>query len=307
MKSNTLKTLIPIFMLLTTLSVHAREQYILTSDSVRLYVNIKGTGPACLYIHGGPGSGSYWLEQFMGDSLEQHFQMIYLDQRGVGRSSAPSDKNYSLDRMVKDFEEVRNALGIKQWLTLGHSFGGILQMGYVKSHPEVISGMILINCTLYMNDSFSKSWLPKAMELAGDDAPAICRDTSVSVHQRMLAIMPVLGAKDEMWKIFFKNKDDNRKMNETYAGFENWNNDLSERILEFDDYWCDFSRFSAQVKQPVLFYYGETDWSIGPEHYRLAAFSEMMLWSYPGGHMPFLEDKDNLMKAINNYLVKYSF
>jgi proline iminopeptidase len=133
------------FLMISVFTVHANEKYIVTSDSVRLYVNVKGTGPACLYIHGGPGSGSYWLEKFSGDFLEQNFQMIYLDQRGVGRSSSPGNNDYSMERMIKDFEEIRVSLGINQWLTLGHSFGGILQMGYMISHPNSIRGMIFIN------------------------------------------------------------------------------------------------------------------------------------------------------------------
>ena len=53
--------------------------------------------------------------------------MIYLDQRGCGRSTSPKDNNYSMDRMVNDFEEVRKYLGIDKWITLGHSFGGLLR------------------------------------------------------------------------------------------------------------------------------------------------------------------------------------
>lgn len=78
-------------LLLTVMTLQAQEKTILTSDSVSLYVNVKGKGTPCLYLHGGPGSGSYWLEKFFGDYLEQHFQMIYLDQRGVGRSTSPLD------------------------------------------------------------------------------------------------------------------------------------------------------------------------------------------------------------------------
>ena len=118
--------------------LQAQEMHIKTSDNVDLYVTVKGKGTPCLYVHGGPGSGSYWLEKFAGDSAEQHFQIIYMDQRGVGRSTSPVDQNYSMDRMVQDFEEVRIALGIKQWITLGHSFGGILQMGYVTDKPNSI-------------------------------------------------------------------------------------------------------------------------------------------------------------------------
>lgn len=92
----------------------AQENEFITSDGVRLNVKVKGEGTPCLYIHGGPGAGSYWLEHFFGDFLEQHFQMIYKDQRGVGRLTSPNDQNFSLKRMVQDFEEVRTHLGITE-------------------------------------------------------------------------------------------------------------------------------------------------------------------------------------------------
>jgi proline iminopeptidase len=78
-----------LFLNLIGLNMKAQEQHILTTDSVDLYVNVKGSGTYCLFIHGGPGSGSYWVEKFFGKELEQRFTMIYLDQRGVGRSSSP--------------------------------------------------------------------------------------------------------------------------------------------------------------------------------------------------------------------------
>ena len=147
------KNYLLLFLIFIGLNCKAQEKHILTSDSVSLYVIVKGSGTPCLYIHGGPGSGSFWVEKFFGNVLEQHFQMIYLDQRGVGRSTSPKDHNYSMERIVKDFEEVRNSLGIKQWLTLGHSFGGILQMGYAERHPKIISGMLMINCTCLLYTS----------------------------------------------------------------------------------------------------------------------------------------------------------
>ena len=122
-------------------AAQAEVKHIVTSDSVDLYVTIEGTGKPCLYIHGGPGSGSYWLQKFSGPMLERHLHMIYLDQRGVGRSTSPKNGDFSTERMVKDFEEVRNALGIKQWITMGHSFGGILQMQYARRHPDAIMGI----------------------------------------------------------------------------------------------------------------------------------------------------------------------
>lgn len=78
-----------------------------TSDSTTLYINVEGSSPACLYIHGGPGSGSYLLEKLYGDSLEKHFKMVYLDQRGVGRSRSPGKSNAG----QMPFLENKNGLG----------------------------------------------------------------------------------------------------------------------------------------------------------------------------------------------------
>jgi proline iminopeptidase len=48
-----------------------------------------------------------------------------------------------MDLMVKDIETLRNHLKIKDWIVLGHSFGGILAEYYASKYPESIKGMIL--------------------------------------------------------------------------------------------------------------------------------------------------------------------
>jgi proline iminopeptidase len=112
------------FFALTAQAV-AQDSTFTTSDGVGLYLKISGQGPPCLYIHGGPGSGSYWMEHFAGDILEERFTMIYIDLRGVGRSESPEDGNYSMDRMVADFEEIRTHLEFDDWIIMGHSFSGL--------------------------------------------------------------------------------------------------------------------------------------------------------------------------------------
>ena len=160
--------------------LQGKEMTVTTTDSVRLYVKVKGQGPYLLYVHGGPGSVSYWLEKFSGDFLERHFTMVYLDQRGTGRSTGPADGDYSMERMVEDFEQVRSVLHIDRWLTLGHSFGGILQMGYVERVPDAIEGMIMMNCTLCIEDSFENGWFHRTRELLGKSRCAFLKNDSLS-------------------------------------------------------------------------------------------------------------------------------
>lgn len=101
-------------LLVTTVTLNAQSMLIRTSDSVDLFVRVKGKGTPCLYIHGGPGSGSYWLEKFSGEFLEQHFQMIYLDQRGVSRSTSPTDANYSMDSEVGHVPFIENKADLEK-------------------------------------------------------------------------------------------------------------------------------------------------------------------------------------------------
>ncbi|HNX83753.1 MAG: alpha/beta hydrolase [Bacteroidales bacterium] len=299
------KSLLFLSALLLGVVVCAQERHIITTDGVDLYVNVKGEGTPCLYLHGGPGSGSYWLEKFAGDSLEKHFRMIYLDQRGVGRSSSPADGNYSMDRMVKDFEEVREALGISRWITLGHSFGGLLQMGYSLRHPPAVEAMVMINCSLNMGLNYKTSWCPKACELLGITDRSYFVDESIPLHVRWDSLITALNSSDMMWKMGFASREEMNIMNSTYGELPSWNGDFSEAAMRMDDYGEDFTEATAKVNMPVLFIYSTRDWMIGPEHYKTAQFPEMMLVSIDAAHMPFFGDNAAVMKAISTFRKRY--
>jgi len=285
---------------------NAQVKHIITSDSVNLYVTVKGKGTPLLYLHGGPGSGSYWIEKFMGDSLEKHFKVIYLDQRGCCRSTSPKNNDYSMDRMVKDFEEVRKALGIKSWLTMGHSFGGLLQMGYVLRYPESVKGMIMMTCTLYANQSYTESYIPNAVKLLDLDTTQLF-NSAMSTNDKMNLVIQKLQEKDVMWKLMYKSHDNFLQMGQTFGEIPNWNWGSEEYILNTKDYFENFKPYTPKIIKPVLFFYGTQDWMVGPEHHKGVNFPNMILWPSEVGHSPFLEAKDDLMKAIRNYRQMYKF
>lgn len=288
------------------LQVKAEEKYITTSDGVKLYVNIKGEGTPCLYIHGGPGSGSFWFEKFFGKFMEDNFTMIYLDQRGVGRSSSPDNGDFSMERMTQDFEEIRKALGFESWITLGHSFGGILQMGYAENFPKAQKGMMMINNTLYLNDSFCKSWAPKASEFLGEEY-AGCENDSLSVIERLGYLVPKLKEKDLFWKMAYAEKKNEAIMDATYSEFENWNYDFGNAAWNYDAYKKNYLPAASKIDIPVLFFYGTNDWMIGPKHYKQVKFPQMLLWKSEVGHIPFQENTPDLERAILNYKDKFQF
>ncbi len=281
------------------------ERRITTSDGVELLARVKGQGKNCLYLHGGPGSGSHWMEKFSDGMLERHFTMVYLDQRGVARSSSPDSGDYSLDRMALDFEEVRAALGFGPWLTMGHSFGGLLQMGYVLRYPASITGLICLNCTVSLEESSRSSWLPKGCEILGLDDCSEFLDPGVPVGQRVSRLGGMMRERGLFWKMAYADPASEEIMAKTFDEIPDWNWDQGSRILDLPEYLSDFAPFTAQVTAPVLWYYGLTDWMIGPDHYRQVQFPNLLLWPSPVGHVAIMENKPDLERALLAYITRF--
>lgn len=112
----------------------------------RLYVDERGAADASplLYLHGGPGSGSYDFLSFQGDALSERLRLVAVDQRGV-QHSGPLEGAVTEDDLVADFEAVRESLGINSWAILGHSYGGRLALRYAVRHPSTVDRVIFEN------------------------------------------------------------------------------------------------------------------------------------------------------------------
>lgn len=103
-----------------------------------------GTSPL-LFLHGGPGYNSYSFEAQAGKALEGRLRMIYLDQRGSGRSERPWTGAYSMSAMVEDIEALRQQLGVPKLALMGHSFGGALALEYAAAYPAHVDKVVLVS------------------------------------------------------------------------------------------------------------------------------------------------------------------
>ena len=274
--------------------------HVMTSDSIKLYVHVKGEGPMCLYLHGGPGSGSTWMEAVSGHILEKRFTMVYLDQRGVCKSETPKNDDFSFARQIQDWEEVRQALGIDHWLLMGHSWGGILMMGYWKAHPDVIDGMMFINCTLSRDTSFVDSWLPRALSILGDTASPVAKDESRPLKERMMVVFPQLND-DNRWMLFTPNKWANDSIGSWRFHKDCISHGKGETPLFMDEYGEDFRPLTSAIKVPVLYLYGRQDYAVGPEHYKTLHFPNAIIQGADCGHIVFLEEPAVFAEALDKF------
>lgn len=130
------------------------------------------SGKYIVYLQGGPG---YECSQavpsnsgMLGYLLAQGYTVLFLDQRGTGRST-PLDaetlalqgdldaqvkycKNFRADSIVLDCELIRQSLSIPSWTLLGQSYGGFIILTYLSMHPGHLDAVLLtggaapINC-----------------------------------------------------------------------------------------------------------------------------------------------------------------
>nr|WP_246847927.1 alpha/beta fold hydrolase [Vibrio crassostreae] len=127
------------------IQVFARELVDLAKDSQEL--------PWLIYFQGGPGfpsprvSGqSGWLKRAL-----QNYRVLLLDQRGTGNSTVISHEtlahmspeqqaeylsHFRADNIVRDAEAIREQFGVKQWSTIGQSFGGFCTLSYLSLFPQ---------------------------------------------------------------------------------------------------------------------------------------------------------------------------
>jgi proline iminopeptidase len=95
-------------------------------------------------VHGGPGGNAYVFERLQGLWLERSRTVVYYDQRGGGRSSAPADPgDYAMATLVADLDALVHRLGAPRVDLLGFSFGAELALEYALAHPERLGRLVL--------------------------------------------------------------------------------------------------------------------------------------------------------------------
>ena len=112
----------------------------LTVNGVSLAVEVRGDGPAILFVHGYPFDRTIWRDQL--DVLEGH-RRIALDLRGLGQSDAP-DLGYGMTTYADDLAALLDALGIGAAVLCGHAMGGAVVLEFLRRWRDRVRGVILI-------------------------------------------------------------------------------------------------------------------------------------------------------------------
>ena len=138
-----------------------------------------------MLLHGGPGADhSFFKPEFA--AVADVAQVIYLDQRGSGRSDHGDPGSWTWERWAQDVAGFCRALDIQSPVLVGTSSGGRVAVECAVRHPDLASGLVL-DSTLFgpgsLEDSlgvFERRGGTAAREaaarfLGGDTSPEVTR------------------------------------------------------------------------------------------------------------------------------------
>jgi len=106
-------------------------------------------GQPIILCHGWGPNSTVWY--YVKRQLSDRFRLIVWDLPGLGKSTKPKNKNYSIEKYARDLEAVVAIAGEKPVILLGHSLGGMLILTFCRLFPEYlgrrVAGLILVDAT----------------------------------------------------------------------------------------------------------------------------------------------------------------
>ena len=101
-------------------------------------------GRTVLLLHGKNFAANYW-EQTANDLSKAGFRVIMPDQIGFGKSSKPTNVQYTFQLLAQNTKAILDKLSISKVNVLGHSMGGMLATRFALMYPEMTEKLILEN------------------------------------------------------------------------------------------------------------------------------------------------------------------
>jgi pimeloyl-ACP methyl ester carboxylesterase len=111
------------------------------NGSVTIAYGVRGRGSPLVLIQG-VGVGR-WGWDPMAAQLALRFQVLTIDNRGIGASDTPPG-HYSTRMMAEDVLAVLDHAGIQQASLVGTSLGGMIAQELALAHPERVDKLVLV-------------------------------------------------------------------------------------------------------------------------------------------------------------------
>ena len=120
------------------------SRYVDAAD-VRLHAVIGGDGPPLLLIHGWPQTWYAW--RMLMPALAQDFEVIAVDQRGIGLSGKPQ-AGYDTSTLASDLVALMDALGHQRFALYGTDVGMPIAYALAADHRDRVARLVVSEAPL---------------------------------------------------------------------------------------------------------------------------------------------------------------
>jgi pimeloyl-ACP methyl ester carboxylesterase len=127
---------------------------------LRLHAVIGGDGPPLLLIHGWPQAWYAW--RMLMPTLAGDFELIAVDQRGMGLSDKPKD-GYDTATLANDLVALMDALGHERFAVYGTDTGMTIAYALAADHPNRVERLVVSEAPLPGISPSPPLFLPPAL------------------------------------------------------------------------------------------------------------------------------------------------
>jgi proline iminopeptidase len=285
-------------------------------NGVMIYCMTLGRGEPLMIVHGGPGaSHDYFLPYLL--PLARHNKMIFIDERGSGRSQKLEDPSgYTIENMVEDIEVVRQTLGLGKINLLGHSYGGALVEAYALKYQRNLNHLILgstWSSTKAINEVFVRMKQNMTPELRDHidklEAEGLFGRSKDYRKNRYTDEYMIAAWGEGYFPYLYQNHPDpnydpvdNGKMSwDLYR--EMWG-EHGEFVIDGNLKSVEYTDRLATIKVPTMILVGdhdESDPSMSQVMHDKIAGSKLVIFP-KAGHMTFVDQTDMFIKAVDDFL-----
>lgn len=284
-------------------AVEAQEQVpekgVIRVPGAELPYAIEGAGRPCLVY----GSPVYYPRSFSA-RLKAALRCVHVAERGfVPGASRSGDAPFGVLEAAADIEATRRALGMEDFVLVGHSVHGIVVLAYAALHPEHVSHVVAIGAPPALpipRDSVSayRARFFGATRQARHEANRRALDSLVSAHPGRAVVANYIANGALYWA------DPSFDSTPLWEGVE-INAQLVQDLQGSPFSWEDPSR---EVAVPAFVALGRHDYVVPPNVWLGAStpFSSLTVSVFErAGHTPQLEDSEAFDEQVLSWLAAH--
>jgi len=249
---------------------------------IKINYQVSGKGKPLLFLHGFLENLTMWNNMI--PYFSNSHQCITVDLLGHGRTDCLG-YIHSMEEMAKAVKYLSDELVLDDIKIIGHSMGGYVALAYLDLFPKMVSGLLLLNSTSFADSKDRKIHRDRAIQIIKKNPKAY-----------MSTVIENLFAKENRPK--FSTQID-RIQNEASKTSQQGIISALEGMKTRKDRSAILSNFKgskaifAGKQDPVLSY---------QQSVKESKESITNLISFDGGHMTYLENKNEFIKLLHQFL-----